>query len=121
MQTGNYEEAGPFLEKALAMQEDVGDQGDIAQLLRDCGGLAFCMGSYETAEAHLKRSLELYEWFGDHIRTGALLRQLGHVARRQGDHERAADLLRRSISLRRERDSSNPMAVWSGGSLRGRV
>jgi tetratricopeptide (TPR) repeat protein len=116
--TGNYEESGPLLEKALAMQEDLGDQGEVAQLLRNCGELAFCMGSYKTAETHFQRSLELYEWFGDHIRSAALLRQIGHAARRQGEHERAADLFRRSIGLFGERNHDLGMvwgiAAWAG-------
>ena len=103
---GDYEKAGPLLERALALRRDVvGDEHvDVATSLKNLAYLLRQKGDYTAAEPLSREALAIYrKLLGDeHPDLAASLNNLAALLRRKGDYAAAEPLFREALSMRRK-------------------
>lgn len=106
---GRYAEAEPHYRRAMAIAEAAGEQGDVATLLHNLGGLAHARGDFTTGEPLARRSVELREALlgPDHPTTaadraawGALLEGLGRAADAEGAYGQALAVFEARLGTR---------------------
>ncbi|MFC0625082.1 ATP-binding protein [Kribbella deserti] len=100
---GYYAEGAEWLEQALKLAEQAGDEKDLtpskAKALVGAGMLAFLQCEYDVATERLETALALYRDLADEAGTALVLQRLGGVARERGDYEQAEVLHRQSLTL----------------------
>lgn len=101
-EVGDYEAAGPLLEDALHLYEEIGDARGSADMRMQLGWAAMREGEYDRARIWLEESLPLFRDGGESALVGIALAGLGELAVRQGRYKEADKLLEESIALRRE-------------------
>jgi serine/threonine protein kinase/tetratricopeptide (TPR) repeat protein len=101
---GLYDEAGPYLEDALALRQQIhaADNTDLAASLADLANLYTAKAKYEEAEPLLQRAIVMWERVrgSDHLDLAAALGDLASVYRRQGKYEAAEPLYLRARDIR---------------------
>lgn len=118
---GQYTEAQPLLEQALAMREQVlgAEHPDLAQSLNDIAVLYDQLSMYKRAEALHHRALAIREKVlePEHPLVAQSLNNLAWVYREQGQFSQAESLYRRSLAITEKVQEQNPLAFT--GSLMG--
>ena len=105
---GNYRDAIPLTERAIAIREKAGGSDDlkVAVSLNILGMLYLRQGRYSKAEPLLKRSLSIYEKELGHNTDigliGLTLSRLGELYSEEGRYSEAEPLLKRALSLSEE-------------------
>jgi len=108
---GDYEAAGPLLEEALRIYEEIGDTRGSADMRMQLGWAAMREGNYGRAATWLVQALRLFRLLDETALIAIGLGGLGELAVRQGRYEEALALLDESLALRRELD--NPWGIAS--------
>lgn len=101
---GDYQDAKTFTEAGLALQQHLGDAGEVAGALRTLGNIAYGRSDYAAARQLYEESLAYGRTADDRRMIAGTLINLGIVADHQGDHGRAAALGRESLALFRSLD-----------------
>ncbi len=110
--------------EALALYQELGDDGGAGFALLCLGAQYSEKGDYERAAPFLEEALALSRRIGDKPSTANALHNLAEVERQRGDYERAKALGMQSIALAREMEDQwqvarvvgwvGLLAVWSG-------
>jgi predicted ATPase/DNA-binding SARP family transcriptional activator len=98
----DYEQAKQYYQATLDLFQELGDTGNVAQLLNRLGHVAQRQKDHTAAVAIYEQSLALYRALDDRNGVAMSLNRLGHVAQLQGDQARAIALIGQSLALRRE-------------------
>jgi predicted ATPase/DNA-binding CsgD family transcriptional regulator len=101
---GNYVEARPLLEEALAIAREVGDERELAPAVRFLGHVRYYLGENEVAVLLLEESLALARKLQDRSGIAWSLHFLGDLILQQGNPDRAQRLYQESIDLLRGLD-----------------
>ena len=83
---GNYEQAGTWLNRALALKLQAGDRLQQGKTLNVLGLLNWDLGDYDQAKAYFKRGADIAEELGDNRLAGAILNNLSLVHDELGDY-----------------------------------
>jgi tetratricopeptide (TPR) repeat protein len=96
---GNWQQARPPYEEALAGFRELKDRWMTAWTLEGLGRAAQLAGEHRKAGRCFREALELFRLLGDRGNTAFMLNRLAFLARAQGNHNRAACLLAASANL----------------------
>ncbi|MGC8959039.1 MAG: ATP-binding protein [Chloroflexia bacterium] len=99
---GDYAEAYPLGEEALALSRQAGEHAITATVLRRLGASAFYQGDFQGARGYLEEALALEEAGGNRLGMAICLNTLGHIELARGDHAAAASYYERALALCRE-------------------
>ena len=106
MTTGDMEvRSKVWLEKSVAISDELGDTDLKAQALNNMGEIARSNNEYVTAKRVYEESLRLYRETANKLRISLVLGNLGQVAEHDEDYEAAKDYARQSLVLAREVDN----------------
>jgi non-specific serine/threonine protein kinase len=99
---GDYPEARPFFDEALALARQSGEAKLEAQALQQIGWLVMTAGQHDEARELAGQALELAHGIGDKLVQSGALNILAEVAAEGGDADQANELYEQSLALRRE-------------------
>lgn len=91
-----YEQAYALAERAVTLQEGLGQPPGLAVSLATLGQICVRMGNLTRAEAVLHRALEVRSSVQFHETTGAVYDTLAQMSLMRGDYEHAAEYLQRA-------------------------
>ena len=94
---GDYDEAARQYQRALDINERLGDQAGMATSYGQLGILAQDRGDYEEAARQYQRALDIFERLGDQAGMASSYGQLGILAQDRGDYDEAARQYQRSL------------------------
>ena len=97
---GDYEEAARQYQRALDLDERLGDQAGMATGYHNLGILAQQRGDYEEAAREYQRGLDIKERLGNQAGMANSYHQLGRLAQLRGDYEEAARQYQRSLDIK---------------------
>ena len=98
---GDYDEAARLYQRALDINEELGDSAGLAASYHQLGMLAQARGDYVEAARLYQRSLGINEELGDQAGLAAGYHQLGMLAQARGDDDEAARLYQRALDTRK--------------------
>ncbi|HEV7889812.1 MAG TPA: tetratricopeptide repeat protein [Pyrinomonadaceae bacterium] len=101
MNRGEYKDARPIWEQALAYHKSVGNEDEAGVSLNNLGVLANREGDYEQARLLYEESLKIRKRVGDQIRIASSLHNLGSLAHTQGGYAVARRLYEESLEMRK--------------------
>lgn len=96
--------------KALKIQEEIGDSIGIANALFDIGSIYSSSGNYEKAFGYNIKCLKMYEDFDEKIGASNCLNNLAFYFTSHGDFLKAREYLLRSLSLRKQMSNERTIA-----------
>jgi hydrogenase-4 transcriptional activator len=91
-----YEQALALAERAVALQEGLGQSSGLAGALATLGQICVRVGNLQRAETVLHRALEVRSSVQFHETTGAVNDTLAQMSLMRGDYEHAAEYLQRA-------------------------
>jgi tetratricopeptide (TPR) repeat protein len=100
--TAAFDQALATAERALRVQQELGNNREVAADLGQIALILSDQGKYRDADANFETALEAARRVGDRGLEGSLLLNQGILARRQGDLDRAAKCYRSALKLFRE-------------------
>ncbi len=101
---GDYQQAGDYLERALAMKRDAGDRLQQGKTLNVLGLLRWDQGEFEQAQAYFQEGSAIAEEMGDRRLAGAILNNLSLVHDELGDYYVSLEQYRRVLDLYQDVD-----------------
>jgi tetratricopeptide (TPR) repeat protein len=107
---GNYRQATIMLERALALDQDLGDKFEIARMLNELGSVARSQGDYEGATRLHEQALILFREADSKFLIAYALRNLGLTALAQADYEQAIKKFEEALSISKEADDKFEIA-----------
>ncbi len=110
---GLYAEARTTLDRALRLQQRLGNEPGMADCLRTLGQAAYEDGSLALSRQLLGEAIRLFAKHGKIESRAAVLGQLGDVALKEGDTAEARALYEEGLQVWRERKQG----LWTGRSL----
>jgi DNA-binding CsgD family transcriptional regulator len=102
---GDYAEARAWLERSLALSEDLRDESLRAKTLDGLGTVAHALGDYDLARLRYDQGLALAGRVGNRYEQAWLLHNLGCLVLDQGDYPAARAWLAQSLELRDNSDN----------------
>jgi tetratricopeptide (TPR) repeat protein len=96
---GDYDEAARLYQRSLEINEQAGNEADIAGNLHQLGMLAENQGDYAEATRQYQRALEINERLGNQPGMASGYHQLGLLAYRRGDYDEAARQCQHSLDI----------------------
>ncbi len=99
LNTGAFDRAIEYFEKALALSEKEGFQEGVAESLLHIGRIHHYQSSYDKALELYKKSLEIEEKIGRRHRTAFLEQLMGETCARQEKYDEALEHFDKSVSL----------------------
>jgi tetratricopeptide (TPR) repeat protein/transcriptional regulator with XRE-family HTH domain len=109
-QLGNYTQAQANWEKGLALAQG-NDNGDMAQILQEIGGLAWHQGQPERARRFFEEALNLRRELEDQRGIADTLKSLANLAAEQGQPELAHRLYQEALEVFRLLDDRRGFAI----------
>jgi non-specific serine/threonine protein kinase len=106
MDRGSLDEARAFLEEAVSLQREIGDQYYLANFLNNLGNVARAQGDYPYASQLYRESLERNRELGDGWQIAYVLEDIGGLAAKAGQPERALLLIGAAETLRQRMHAS---------------
>ena len=113
---GDFPAAERFLERALSVYEELGDQWGIAASLNALAIAERDHGDYSSAENNFERSLSCWRSLQDRSATARCLHNLGNVVKVRGDYPRARAALREATEIFEDLGDRSG-AAWSTNQL----
>ena len=107
---GEYDEAARQYQRALGIDERIGDQAGMANSYHNLGILAELRGDWDEAARQYQRALGIRERLGDQAGMASDYHQLGILAHRRGDYEEAAREYQRSLDIDERIGNQDSMA-----------
>lgn len=108
---GEYEQARKEYTASLSIYRQMGEERQVAVVLRGLGEIAQDEGDPSSARLYYEQSLELCRSLGDFKGMSIALSHLAILAFLQGDYEQAAMLCIETLAIGRERGSRRTTAV----------
>jgi tetratricopeptide (TPR) repeat protein len=99
---GYYDKALDYLERSLAIREELGDKRGIGDSLICIGVVYGSKGDYGKELDYYSRSLAIQEELGNKQGMGNSLGNIGIVHRDKGDYKKAEVYLEKSLSIQKE-------------------
>lgn len=99
---GDYDQALAKYQKALSIQQEIGDKKGEGVTLNNISQIHDARGDYETALDLLQQSLAIRREIGDKSGEGATLNNISQIHMARGDYDSAVDLLQQSLTICRE-------------------
>jgi predicted ATPase/DNA-binding SARP family transcriptional activator len=99
---GDMPEALAVGERALTINEEIGDCAWTADSLNLIGAICNQLGRYEQAIQHMERALTLFRKVGSKHDEALMLNNLGYTAYLQGDYEAAVSHYQQALRMARE-------------------
>ncbi len=96
---GDYDEAARQYQRALDINERLGNQAGMAASYHQLGMLAQDRGDYDEAARQYQRALDINERLGDQAGMAASYHQLGILAQLRGDYDEAARQYQRALDI----------------------
>jgi|JI10StandDraft_1071094.scaffolds.fasta_scaffold08601_2 adenylate cyclase len=96
---GNYPMALDYFTQSLKIQERLGDQKEIVNLLSNIGIIYSEQGDYLKAVDYFNRCLKTHEQLGDQYGIAQSLVNIGMIYKEQGDYPKALDYSTRSLTI----------------------
>ena len=96
---GDYQEARRQYQRALEIDEALGNQAGMASSYHQLGMLAQHQGDYQEARRQYQRALEINEALGNQAGMASSYHQLGMLAHRQGDYQEARRQYQRALEI----------------------
>ena len=96
---GDYEEAAGQYQRALDINERLGDQAGMAAGYHQLGMLAQVRGDYEEAARQYQRALDINERLGNQAGLATSYHNLGAIAQVREDYDEAARQYQRSLDI----------------------
>jgi len=109
---GDYPAAEHFLERSLALYDELGDQWGIAASLNALAIALRDRGDYAAAEQNLERSLACWRLLPDRSAIARCLHNLANLVKARGDYPRARWALREATQIFEELGDRSG-AAWS--------
>ncbi len=109
---GDYPAGQSFLERALSLYEDLGDESGIAASLNALAVSARDRGDYSAAQSSFERSLACWRVLSDRLAIARCLHNLANVVKVRGDYPRAQWALREAAEIFEELGDRTG-AAWS--------
>ena len=109
---GDYVSAEQFLERALSIYEELGDQSGIAASLNALAIGARESGNYELAQDNFERSLAWWRMLPDRLPVARCLHNLANVFKSRGNYARAQSALLQATGIFEELGDRSG-AAWS--------
>ncbi len=109
---GDFPAAASFLERGLAVYEELGDQWGIAASLNALAVSARDRGDYAAAQSNFERSLACWRLLPDEVSVARCLHNLSNVLKVRGDYPRARWALREAARIFQELGDRSG-AAWS--------
>lgn len=110
-QQADLEQARTYLEAALALEQEHGDQQTIALLLGRLGVVAYDMGNFAWARLLHEQSLAIRSTLNDSLGIAATLTNLGEVARQEHREAEAQTFHEQSLELFRSQQDLSGIAL----------
>ncbi|HEX8684613.1 MAG TPA: tetratricopeptide repeat protein [Ardenticatenaceae bacterium] len=107
----DYKPARGYLEEALALNRELGDEYGVAATLNNLGNLATDEGNFVLARAQLEEALALLRKRGDQVSTTIALHNLGAMLAELGDYEAARALTEEALDLYRKQGNTSGIFV----------
>ncbi|HWS85538.1 MAG TPA: tetratricopeptide repeat protein [Pyrinomonadaceae bacterium] len=101
MHRGEYKEARPILEQAIAYHKKAGNESKASIALLNLGVLVFGEGDYEEAQRLFEEGLEIDKKLGDQGGVADKLYNLGELAYVQGDYAEARRLYEECLETKK--------------------
>jgi len=99
---GDYDEAARQYQRALDINEQLGNQAGMASGYHQLGILAQHRGDYDQATRQYQHALDIREQFGDQADMASGYSQLGVLAYLRGDYDEAARQYQRALDIREQ-------------------
>ena len=99
MQQGDYQVANDYLSESLAINRNLKQPQEIANVLNQLAGNFFYLGDYTTAASHYEEMLSIYQKTKDRRGMAFALQNLGALAGAQGNPEKASSLYSEGLQL----------------------
>jgi tetratricopeptide (TPR) repeat protein len=96
---GDYDQAAGQYERALEINEQLGNQEGMAAAYYHLGVLAQHRGDYDEAARQYQRALDIFERLGDQAGMADGYGQLGILAQDRGDYDEAARQHQRALDI----------------------
>jgi predicted ATPase/class 3 adenylate cyclase len=113
-QTERFEESRPYLESALAINEELGAPLGVADTKLVLARVTRMLGDYETSARFAERALATFRTFDDPWSLREAIFHLGVTRRVQGHHEDAIALHEETLSIARRRFPGTEMGPLIG-------
>ena len=99
---GEHDKAKEYLEKALAINEEIGDKRGEASSYGNLGTVFQSVGEYDKAKEHLEKALTIRKQIGDKEGEAADYGNLGTVFQSLGEHDKAKEYLEKALAINEE-------------------
>jgi tetratricopeptide (TPR) repeat protein len=96
---GDYDEASRQYQRALDINQRLGNQASTARGYHQLGVLAHLRGDYDEASRQYQRALDIKERLGDQADPASDYHQLGMLAHLRGDYDEAARQYQRALDI----------------------
>jgi tetratricopeptide (TPR) repeat protein len=107
---GDYDEAARQYQRALDINERLGNQAGVASAYGQLGMLAQRRGDYDEAARQHRRALDTFERLDDQANISTAYNELGNLAYLRGDHDEAARQYQRALDIRERIGDQTGMA-----------
>ena len=108
---GDYDEAARQYQRALDINERLGDKAGMADSYHQLGMLAQARGDYDEAARQYQRSLDINERLGNQAGMADSYHHLGALAQARGDYDEAARQYQRSLDINERLGNQAGMAA----------
>jgi len=108
---GEFTKAERLLKKCLLVEEEMGNERNIARCLRQLGLLCLAQDNSEEAHSWLEKSFNIFHKIGNKQGIASVLTNLGEVNVNQGELNQAQSQLNESLSMAEELSSRFGMAM----------
>jgi tetratricopeptide (TPR) repeat protein len=98
----NNESARNYIQRALEIQEAIGDRRNLARSLQLLGFIDYQLSNYESARAYTQRALKIEEEMGDRQTQAKSLYQLGCIDYQLGKYESAREYTQRGLEIKED-------------------
>ncbi|HEX2058122.1 MAG TPA: tetratricopeptide repeat protein [Actinomycetota bacterium] len=107
---GEYKRAAAFVEKAISLYREIGDEAALSRALKQRGIIASERGDRETARSFYEQSLAIKQKIGDRRGIAEAQNNLGVLARLEGDLEEAIDYYEQALGYFRDAGDKKAIA-----------
>jgi tetratricopeptide (TPR) repeat protein len=107
---GDYEQALGYYQRALKINEELGDQDSVASSLHQIGIIQQLRGDYEQALQYYQRSLKIKEELGNREGVANSLGQIGVIQQLRGEYQQAFEYYQSALKIDEELGNRAGMA-----------
>jgi predicted ATPase len=107
----DFDTAQEYLERAMTLYDDAGDQHGVARCLKNIGIVRSHRGDFQGARTYYERALDSFRDLGDRNQESNCLNNIAVIAWKNGDLETAREYFKQSMELDRELGDRHGQAI----------